>query len=159
MPEDQSYDEMEAEMEKLPIAAERKFLRAPDGFLCRYLWKNAQGREILVQIEPDTIDDLTLLFDCWHAHYVCFPPNRRECFDQLKRDLMLLVEGKAFVYALFSGKRWTVSALCLLEEGAPIRKTVLKNVMERGEAFESLLRARSVAHCRFWDPSGDQCLT
>ena len=157
-PDDLTYDEMEAELEKLPIAAERKFLRTPDGSLRRYLWKNAQGREILVQIEPEEIDDLTLLFDCWHAHYACVPPNRRESFAQLERDLMLLVDGNAFVYELFSGKRWIVSALCPLEQGAALRETVLKSVMEGGDVFQSLLRAQSVAHCRFWDPSRDQDL-
>ena len=155
-----SYDEMEAELTGLAVGSPLRVWREMDGAIRHYAW-NHQDREISVTIEPDALDDLTLLFDCWHGHYVTIPANSRYCFERMNNDLLLLVRGEAMVYELKCGGAWLQRGMCKLDPFTSLRDTVIQDTL-RGipaRSLEWLKNSRAVAHCRFWDSARDQRLS
>ena len=155
-----SYDEMEAELTGLAIGSPHRVWREMDGAIRHYAW-HRQGREIRVTIETDALDDLTLLFDCWHGHYVTLPADRRYCFERMKNDLLLLVRGEAMVYELKCGEAWLMNGMCKLDSSTSLRDAVVQDALRdmSPRSLELLKNSPSVAHCRFWDAARDQRLS
>ena len=120
---------------------------------------NNSGAEMKIQLDSDPLfSEITLLFGSWHAHYVG-EENLRGICEDVKRDILSLLQGDAFVYSLTCEGEWQMSGITALSSS--VKDAVMQDALENApeKTRRMLLTAPSEAYCEFWDASRNCALS